>query len=147
MKYFKPTSLFGWANHILQLCCKELLATKSQCFTFEGPVAFRVKWPMERPLVIGSASGVFSSLALAALRDLASGSDSRFVEPLTRCLECTNWPEEPWVKTFTLGVLTGVLVWPLVDILWLLRERWRRFVWRQISGTTTTVSSRCKSVA
>lgn len=115
-----------------------------ECFTLELPVAFRVNWPMERPLVVGSASGVFSSLALAALRDLASGSEARFVEPLSRCLECSTFPEEPWVKTFILGVLTGILVWPLVDILWLLRERWRRFVWRQVTGTSVTLSTRVK---
>ena len=82
--------------------------------------------------MIGSASGVFSSLALAILRDFSGGFEPK-LEHLGNCLEALQ-PEEDKVWWFLAGLAVGVSVWPLVDLLWLLREKWRRYIWRQLGS-------------
>ena len=89
---------------------------------------------MDRPLVVGSASGVFSSVLLALVKDLASSSEPRFEPVVTRCLDSVstfNFEEAPW-SFFVAGILVGLLVWPLLDLIWIVRAKWRRFVWRNI---------------
>ena len=92
---------------------------------------------MDRPLVVGSASGVISSLALAVLRDLSGGVEPK-LEHLGHCLEALQ-PEEDKHWWFFAGLVVGASIWPFVDLLWLLREKWRRFIWRQLG--TPVVSS------
>lgn len=96
---------------------------------------------MDRPLVVGSASGLISSLALSLLRDLATEGPK--LESLGRCLEVVpelGLEEKGWI--FLCGLLAGLAIWPVVDLLWLVREQWRRFVWRQVAATSSPSSSR-----
>ncbi len=95
---------------------------------------------MDRPLVVGSASGVFSSLALGLIRDLASGKEPRF-EQLESCFDCPQF-EDPTVRTFLAGVLVGLLLWPVIDLLQVFRARWRRFVARQLGASGGSVVQR-----
>lgn len=89
-----------------------------------------------RPLVVGSASGVFSSLVLGLIRDLASKQDPSF-EYLHNCFDCPQL-EDPTLRTFFAGLLVGVLLWPVVDLLQVFRARWRRFVLRQLGSSTSS---------
>lgn len=99
---------------------------------------------MNRPLVVGSASGLVSSLALTLLKDLASGVEPS-LENFHHCFDC---PEDPTTKAFLTGLTVGLLVWPLIDILQVLRSRWRRFVLRQLAQTSSpTVKSFYKVLA
>lgn len=95
---------------------------------------------MERPLVVGRASGVFSSILLALVKDLASSSEPRFEPVVTNCLESVgnfNFEEAPW-SFFVAGLLVGLFIWPLLDLVWILRAKWRRFVWRNLGGGYTS---------
>lgn len=86
---------------------------------------------MNRPVAVGSASGVASSLILSILGNLARETP---FEPVVHCLDTPsgiNWEEIPWA-IFLAGVLTGVLLGPLVDLVWLLRQKWRRALWGAI---------------
>ena len=94
---------------------------------------------MERSVAVGSASGVASSIALALLRTLTF-DPAALERHLPDCLpqiqewlDCSpiNLSEVPWV-IFGAGVLCGLLAGPVLDVIWLLRQRWRRFVLRHI---------------
>ena len=94
---------------------------------------------MERSVAVGSASGVASSIALALLRTLTF--DPAALErhlpdclpQIQECLDCSpiNLSEVPWA-IFGAGVLCGLLAGPVLDVIWLLRQRRRRFVLRHI---------------
>lgn len=96
---------------------------------------------MDRTVAVGSASGVASSLALALLRAITEVPPG--FEPgirLAECLECTrdwNFEDFPWT-IFAAGVLAGVLLGPLLDLLWLARQHWRRFVWASWSSLNSS---------
>lgn len=93
-----------------------------------------------RPLVVGSASGVFSSLALGLIRDLASNREPTF-DYLSNCLDCPQL-EDPTVRTFIAGLLVGILPWPAIDLVQVFRARWRRFVLRQLGSSTSSAVQR-----
>lgn len=89
---------------------------------------------MERSVAVGSASGVASTVVLAILKSL-SDPNLGPLETLQQCLEC---PPRFDLEDFPLaiflgGVLVGCLSGPLLDLLWLTRQRWRRYIWRQVS--------------
>ena len=87
---------------------------------------------MDRPVAVGSASGIAASVALALLKGFQSEAP---LESLVSTLDCvcpSNFDFEafPWV-VFLLGVGTGLFLGPLLDVAWLVRQKWRRFVLRQ----------------
>ncbi len=96
---------------------------------------------MDRPVAVGSASGVAASVALALLKGFQSDTP---LESLAHSLDCVcpigvDFETFPWV-VFLLGIGTGLLLGPLLDLVWLIRQRWRRFVLRQAlfeQGTRT----------
>ena len=111
------------------------------CF---GSSFFGIKRLMDRPLVVGSASGVFSSVLLALVKDLASSSEPRFEPVVTSCLESVStfsFEEAHW-GFFAAGVLVGLFIWPCLDLVWILRAKWRRFVWRNLGGFQTATFQR-----
>lgn len=87
---------------------------------------------MDRPLAIGGISGLASSLLVTLARNFVlEAQDQGFnlpncipssLEPVQLTLE-----EVPWVW-FLGGLVTGLLIGPLVDLLWLWKQRWRRYV-------------------
>ena len=87
----------------------------------------------------GIGSGVASSIALALLRTLTF-DPAALERHLPDCLpqiqewlDCSpiNLSEVPWV-IFGAGVLCGLLAGPVLDVIWLLRQRWRRLILRHI---------------
>lgn len=86
---------------------------------------------MDRPLAIGGAGGAASSILVSILRGLLL--DHHPEVPLNLPCECPRFDFEledlPWA-TFALGLACGIALGPLIDLLWILRQRWRRFIWR-----------------
>ena len=88
------------------------------------------------PLAVGGVSGVATSLIVTFLRSLARDPvfESLPVE-LPTCLEGPlAFEDTPWFF-FAAGIAVGVCIGPAIDLLWLWRQRWRRFIWFQSSGT------------
>lgn len=93
---------------------------------------------MDRTVAVGSASGVVSSLAVSFLRALQHSDPSAFFEPVSLAADCLergatlNFEDFP-VGVFLAGVITGILIGPFIDLLWIIKQRWRRFVWSNFS--------------
>lgn len=83
---------------------------------------------MDRPVAIGSASGVFSSLLFQLARDLARDTPLEPVVPYLECSGLEGSENFPWA-IFAGGIAIGVCIGPLVDLVWLLRQKWRRWLW------------------
>ncbi len=88
---------------------------------------------MQRPLAIGGVSGAFSTLAVRFLQDFSRGSQ---FEPLVdQCIDTLpsldTATDIPWL-VFLAGFISGVLFGPFLDLCWLARARWRRFIWRRL---------------
>lgn len=89
----------------------------------------------DSPLVLGAAGGSFASVAFGLLRQLLTEDPlavSNVVPGLKDCLctaidlEITDWRT---AQIFIAGPICGICAGPIIDIIWLLRQRWRRFVW------------------
>ena len=90
---------------------------------------------MDRPVAIGGFSGIASTLALSLLRSLAQDHRPVIEVPSVPIelpsLGCPDISYEDipfW--TFLAGLGTGLLIGPAIDFIWLLRQKWRRFIWR-----------------
>lgn len=83
---------------------------------------------MERPVAIGSASGIFSGLLVQLARDLTRDTPLEPVVPYLSCANLESSESFPWLVLLG-GVLIGLCIGPLVDLAWLLRQRWRRWLW------------------
>ena len=89
---------------------------------------------MDRPLAIGGVSGVASSIILTLLRGLTEPvfevpAPVTLPLPTFDCPTNINLEELPWT-IFLAGVCCGVAIGPTLDLAWVLRQRWRRFIWR-----------------
>lgn len=90
---------------------------------------------MDRPLAVGGASGALTS-ALLGLAHSFFSSDfylERSLEVAQQVCACSDrfeWEEIPWA-IFGCGFLAGIFFGPLLDICWVLREKWRRFIWNR----------------
>ena len=88
---------------------------------------------MQRPIAIGGVSGAFSTLVLRLLQEATRGN--QFEPVVEQCLE--NLPalestgDIPWA-IFCAGFISGLCFGPFLDLCWLVRSRWRRFVWRRL---------------
>lgn len=93
-----------------------------------------------RPLALGGASGLASSLLVTFLRGLTQDYQGLESLPtvLPDCLEgaVTAFEDTPWLY-FSAGILVGASIGPLVDLIWLWRQRWRRFIWAQAASATS----------
>ncbi len=91
--------------------------------------------------MVGSASGLISSVVLTFLR----GIQEQPLEAINRGLECLpSLCEEPqhW-GYFACGVLCGLAVGPILDVCWVVRQKWRRFLAEQLGvGHSGSVVSR-----
>ena len=106
----------------------------------------RLKSPpwMDRPVAIGGFSGVASTLVLSFLRNLVQDQTLEVQVPQVQLpsFDCPSISFEDipyW--TFGAGVVVGILIGPLIDFIWLLRQRWRRFIWR-LSAQESTAGGR-----
>ncbi len=89
---------------------------------------------MERSVAVGSASGVASTVVLAILKTLVSENHLAPLETLQQCLECPprlDLEDFPPI-IFLGGIAVGLVSGPLLDLAWLARQRWRRFIWSQV---------------
>ena len=106
------------------------------CFAASVPAAAsNFSRCMDRPVAIGGFSGTASTLDLSLLRSLAQDHRPVIEVPSVPIelppLECPNISYEDipfW--TFLAGLGTGLLIGPAIDFIWLLRQKWRRFIWR-----------------
>lgn len=92
---------------------------------------------MDRPLAIGGVSSVATSLLWTVLHSVHQdfeGHQFPLNLPTINC-DCSGLQFEdinPWV--FGIGVLTGLAAGPIIDLLYLLRQRWRRWIWRTVAA-------------
>lgn len=98
---------------------------------------------MPNQLALGAAGGSFSTLILGLLRQVLL-EDRGPPFPIPDCLCPDSWPvdllEEPKVKVFLCGLLIGIALGPCLDLLWLLQQRWRRFV-SSLAGSSVSTAS------
>ena len=92
------------------------------------------RW-MDRPVALGSASGVASTLILALLKTFVQ---EPFIDPppLQLPLHCPQFElalEDIPLWTFAAGVFCGLLIGTLIGLLSLIRLRWRRLISRAFS--------------
>lgn len=96
---------------------------------------------MERPLALGGLSGVASSLLVSFLHSFALETRDHGLGhiPIPTCLEAPTLQLEeiPWLW-FLSGVAFGfLLLGLLIDLLWLLKQRWRRYILEQATVPTS----------
>lgn len=93
---------------------------------------------MPNQLAVGATGGAFTSLLLGLSKQLLEDKGLECVCPtvseLCPTIDFEDLLDHPNIFWLFLGILIGILSGPLLDILWLLRGRWRRFVSRQIFG-------------
>lgn len=99
-----------------------------------------------RPLPAAVASGSLSSLLISFVREAFRGDplldrvvDSCPITPLVEFID-PHWRID-WFS-FTVGCLVGLLVGPVIDLLFVLRHQWLRFFRLQIRGLGRSVSYR-----
>lgn len=99
------------------------------------PAAAGLKCMAHRPLAIGGSAGALSSLAFDLLR---SSLEDHLPEESCICSRgiLDLLLQEPRAAWFFLGLLAGSLGGPLLDILWLVRQRWRRCVYSWVFGAS-----------
>lgn len=92
---------------------------------------------MPNQVALGAAGGSLSALCFSILRHFAFHEP---ISPLPLNLDCVCPTlgidlDQPGVQFFLAGLLVGILLGPAIDILWLVRERWRRFVLANLYGS------------
>ncbi len=97
---------------------------------------------MPNQVALGAAGGSFSALFLSFIRHLAFHETA---PPLPLNLDCICPVlgidlDQPAIQFFLAGLLIGVLLGPAIDLLWLIRERWRRFVLANLYPTASGVN-------
>ena len=95
---------------------------------------------MDRPVAVGGVSGILFTLVLSllkgSLREQGLEVPTAIQVPAFECpLECPiTCPEIKFEDipfwTFCAGLCAGALLGPALDLLWLVRQRWRRFIFR-----------------
>lgn len=100
---------------------------------------------MPESLALGAAGGSASTLLLSFLSTLLEK------EALPRAADCfcpqlreLDWDfdlEHPQFWIFIAGLVVGLCIGPLLDVLWIVRNRWQRFVWSRL-GTGPFLVSR-----
>ena len=84
----------------------------------------------DHPLVVSAAGGSLGSLVFALVRQFLEEPLGSGIAPAVQECFCglDLDLDNQTLKVFLLGLLCGILFGPLVDLVWLLREKWRRFV-------------------
>ena len=104
-----------------------------ECLLLEESLA-----QMPQSLALGAAGGSASTLLLGVLRYLAS---EEVLPPVPDCF-CPSTTtidlefQQPQAYVFLAGLVLGLLAGPIVDLVWIVREKWRRFVWARLGATS-----------
>ena len=94
---------------------------------------------MPNQLAVGATGGAFSTLLLGLFKEAI------LEDRLPRVAECicnppdwaTDLLDQPHLYWFLAGILVGICSGPILELFWLLREKWRRFVIRNLFGVPT----------
>lgn len=98
----------------------------------------------DHPLVLGAAGGSFASVVFGLLKHFITEDPLAVHHILPGVKDCIcktldlEITDRRALQIFMVGLLCGILAGPLVDIIWLLRQRWRRFVWAGVTGGNQT---------
>ena len=91
---------------------------------------------MPERLAVGAASGTVSALLVSLAQGLLA-NPPYLPEDIT-CSCPTFWPplgfERAGFELFLAGLLLGLLAGPLLDIAWVVRDRWRRLILGLLTG-------------
>lgn len=95
---------------------------------------------MPNQVALGAAGGSLSALFLSVARHFVLQESA---PPLPLNFDCICPAlgidlDQPAIQFFLAGLLVGILLGPAIDILWLIRERWRRFVLANLYAGTGT---------
>ena len=94
---------------------------------------------MDRALTVGAASGSFTAIGFRVLSELLRSSP-----PLPDCPGCPLCPELPEIPiielperldlvSLVIGIVVGLSIGPLLDLLYLLRQTWRAWIRTRLS--------------
>lgn len=100
---------------------------------------------MPNQLAIGAAGGSVSTFVISLLHTLLTAEEPRlnFQLPELDCVCPSNlWEDQPHIPWFLGGILCGLLSGPILDLLWVCRERWRRFILARLLVPSTAPSQR-----
>ena len=78
-------------------------------------------------LALGAAGGSLTTLAVSLLQQLSSPEDL-LLPPLSCDCSGVEVVGEIWFWTFLFGLICGLAIWPVLDILILVRLRWTRWI-------------------
>lgn len=96
---------------------------------------------MARPVALGAAGGSFSTLLFSLLRESFVHHHPIIHQvPRVEC-ECPAFSnlleqiDNPGLVLFLVGLFVGTTLGFLLDILWILKERWRRLIFGDLTRT------------
>ena len=87
---------------------------------------------MDRTLTVGAASGSLSAIGFRLISELLRSEPTLVIPDCPLCPSCPDLPELPSLEqlnfySVVLGILIGVSIGPVLDLLYLARQSWR--VW------------------
>ena len=134
--------MFGYESISLKRSHKEIHIYVAMFYRMSSQRPLGSSPRMERPLALGGLSGVASSLLVSLLHSFAAETRDRGLGhlPIPTCLDppALQLEDIPWLW-FAAGVAVGfLLVGPLIDLLWLLKQRWRRYILELASPVPST---------
>ena len=132
LPHFFPMKISSWLYSDTHNMCILYAWMTSEWRLLEESLA-----QMPKSLALGAAGGSASTFLLGVLRYLAH---EEVLPPVPECFcpETTTIDlefQQPQVYVFLAGLSLGVLLGPIVDLVWILREKWRRFVWARLGAT------------
>ena len=121
--------------------CKMYYHIMFACDLNEWTLAISSRDCMDRPLAVGGASGAITSILLGLSRFYFNTPEiywEKGIEVANQVCSCASrgfdLEDLPW-WFFAAGLACGVLLGPTLDLCWLARERWRRFIWGRFVAT------------
>lgn len=100
-------------------------------------------WMNHRPFAIGAAGGSFASFALKILQNSIENDFSRVPESISDCL-CPQNFSEPFSgldsKSLLVGICIGLALWPILELVLVVRHWWCTIIRRQLLALSRTTS-------
>ena len=89
---------------------------------------------MDRTVTVGVASGSISSVLLGLLHRAVVANPEILVPGCAAGVLDLDFFRGWHIPSILLGIFIGICAGPLLDLVWLLRHRWRRFIFLQSLG-------------